>query len=187
MGSSGRHGAEGRLSRSSERCRQPLLPGGSHDPPARSHRRIAAAATENFEDEDGNPAVLVGAGNKRVSNIRFYPASVNIRVGQTITFLKTHDPTEPHTVTFGPEPSDMLQQLIPRGGSTYAGGKDEQANSGLLVTRQQFDYYQLAPLAAFGLPVALTKYRLTFTKAGDFKYICAIHDGAGMVAWVHVR
>src|SRR5438132_4292868 len=148
--------------------------------------RINTEATENVEDEDGSPTVLVGAGNKRVSNIRFYPASVTIRVGQSITFLKTQDPTEPHTVTFGPEPSDMLQQLVARGGSTYAGGKDEQVSSGLMVTRKQFDYYPLAPLAP-PLPVALTKYRLTFTKAGDFKYICAIHDGAGMFAWVHVR
>src|SRR5438309_2407725 len=107
--------------------------------------RIAAAATENFEDEDGNPAVLVGAGNKRVSNIRFYPASVNIRVGQSITFLKTHDPTEPHTVLFTDTALSMFQELLPAGGSTYDG--TGTASSGLLTTAEQFAYFQLAPLA----------------------------------------
>lgn len=146
--------------------------------------RINAEATENAEDEDDGVTVLAGAGNTRVSNIRFFPASVTIHVGQSITFLKTHDPTEPHTVTFGPEPADEFLALLARGGSTYGGGATEQASSGFMSTRAGYDYYQLAGTP---LPVALTKYRLTFTKAGDFKYICAIHDGAGMVGIVHVR
>src|SRR5437660_5741770 len=70
--------------------------------------RINTEATENFEDEDGSPTVLVGAGNKRVSNIRFYPASVTIRVGQSITFLKTHDASEPHTVRSRLRPEDRM-------------------------------------------------------------------------------
>src|SRR5437867_606857 len=77
---------------------------------------IASEARENDQDEDDGPSVLVGAGNKRVSNLRFFPQTTTIRVGQTITFLKTHDPTEPHTVTFGPENPDMFLQLVPEGG-----------------------------------------------------------------------
>jgi plastocyanin len=145
--------------------------------------RIAAAATDNFQDEDGNPTVLVGAGNKRVTNLRFYPAAVTVRVGHSITFLKTQDPTEPHTVTFGPEPSDEFLALLPRGGSSYGGGLTEQVSSGFMSTSEQFSYFHLA---GTGLPVALTKYRLTFTKTGTFRYVCALHDGAGMFGWVHV-
>jgi heme/copper-type cytochrome/quinol oxidase subunit 2 len=52
-----------------------------------------------------------------------------------------------------------------------------------MSTAAQFAYFQLAGLP---LPVALTKYRLTFTKAGDFAYFCALHDGAGMRGVVHV-
>jgi plastocyanin len=148
--------------------------------------RVNAAATEDLQDQDGNPTVFVGLGTKRVSNVRFYPSSITIHKGQTITFLKTKDPTEPHTVTFGPEPSDQFAQLLPRGGSTYAGGAADQASSGLMTTEKQFAYFQLAPLAAFGLPVALTSYRLTFTNTGNFNYFCAIHDFLGMRGTVHV-
>jgi plastocyanin len=149
-----------------------------------SVNRIDRAATDNFQDEDGNPTVLVGAGNSRVSNIRFYPSSVTIKVGKTITFLKTQDPTEPHTVLFGGSELDMFTELIPIDRSAYDGSGT--ANSGFMVTRDQFDYYQLGGFIP-GLTGALTKYTLTFTKAGDFKYICGIHDGAGMFGFVHVR
>jgi plastocyanin len=145
--------------------------------------RVNAAASEDPQDEDGSPTVLVGAGTKRVSNIRFYPSSITIHQGQTITFLKTEDPTEPHTVTFGPEPPNQFLQVLPRGGSTYAGGATEQASSGFLSTARQFAYFHLAETP---LPVALTSYRLTFTNTGDFKYICALHDIEGMVGTVHV-
>jgi plastocyanin len=142
---------------------------------------IAADARDNDEDEDGSPSVLVGAGNKRVSNIRFFPAAITVHVGQTIRFLKTQDPTEPHTVTFGTEPADPFAQLVARGGSTYSG--TENISSGFMSTKAQYAFYQLTGTP---LPVALTKYRVTFTTAGDFSYFCAIHDDAGMRGTVHV-
>ncbi|TMC75078.1 MAG: hypothetical protein E6J15_07975 [Chloroflexi bacterium] len=142
---------------------------------------IASEARENDEDEDDGPSVLVGAGNKRVSNLRFFPQTTTIRVGQTITFLKTHDPTEPHTVTFGPENPDMFLQLVPEGGNTYNG--TGTVNSGFLSTNEQYAFYQLTDV----LPPPTTKFKLTFTKAGTYQYICALHDGAGMVGTVVVR
>jgi len=122
--------------------------------------------------------VLVGVGNKRVTNLRFFPAAITVHVGQTITFLKTHDPTEPHTVTFGAEPQGPP---VAGGGSTYSG--TENLSSGLMTTRAQYAFYQLAGTP---LPVALTKYRVTFTASGDFSYLCTIHDGIGMKGTVHV-
>lgn len=142
---------------------------------------IAADARENDRDEDGGPSVLVGAGNKRVSNLRFFPQVVTVHLGQTVTFMKTHDPTEPHTVTFGTEPEDPLAQLLARGGSTYSG--TENISSGFMSTPAQYAFYQLAGTP---LPVARTKYKVTFTAVGDFAYFCALHDGAGMRATVHV-
>ena len=68
--------------------------------------------------------------------------SITIKVGQTVRFVKTHDPTEPHTVTFGPESPDPLIQLLPSGGNAYDG--TGTTNSGLLSTRRQFAYFQLA-------------------------------------------
>jgi len=142
---------------------------------------IASEARENGQDEDDGPSVLVGAGNKRVSNLRFFPQTTTIRVGQTITFLKTHDPTEPHTVTFGPENPDMFLQLVPEGGNAYNG--TGTVNSGFLSTNEQYAFYQLTDV----LPPPTTKFKLTFTKAGTYQYICALHDGAGMVGTVVVR
>ena len=144
--------------------------------------RVNAAAAEDLQDE-GNPTVQIGAGTRRVTNLRFYPSAITIHKGQTITFLKTEDPTEPHTVTFGDAliPGDPLSEFRASGGSTYDG--TGVANSGFLSTDEQFAFYHLAGL---GLPVAVTKYSLTFTSIGDWNYICAIHDEAGMRGVVHV-
>ena len=136
---------------------------------------IAADARENFEDEDGTPTVLAGAGNSRVSNLAFFPSVVTIRVGQSVRFLKTQDPTEPHTVTFGAEPTDPIAQLVASGGNTYNG--TGTVNSGFLSTKAQYHYYQLTGTP---LPVAVTRFKVTFTAAGTWDYICALHDGAGM-------
>jgi plastocyanin len=144
--------------------------------------RIDATANRgNRDDEDQGPTVWAGAGNKRGSNLRFFPASITVHVGQTITFLKTHDPTEPHTVTFGPENPDPILQFVPSGGNTYDG--TGTVNSGFLSTSKQFAFYQLA-----GTPlVQATSFKVTFTKAGTFSYICEIHDVVGMVGTVVVR
>ena len=139
---------------------------------------IAADARSETEDEDGSPSVLVGAGNKRVTNLRFFPAAITVHLGQTVTFLKTHDPTEPHTVTFGTE---LPGPPVAYGGSTYSGTED--ISSGFMSTRAQYAFYQLAGTP---LPVALTKYRVTFTAVGVFSYLCVLHDGIGMRGTVHV-
>ena len=144
---------------------------------------IAAEANQDNEDEDGDggPTVWAGAGNKRGSNLRFFPSVITVHVGQAITFVKTHDPTEPHTVTFGQENPDPILQLIPSGGNTYDG--TGTVNSGFLSTKAQFGYYQLA-----GTPlVQATKLKVNFTRAGTFDYVCELHDVVGMVGRVIVR
>ncbi len=155
--------------------------------------RIAArggGGGENDNEDEGenddrggrdNPTVFVGLGNQRVTNLRFFPQIITVHVGQTVSFLKTKDPTEPHTVTFGTEPADPIAQLMARGGSTYSGTED--LSSGFMSTKAQFAFYMLS---GFPLPVALTKYRVTFTTPGTFAYFCAIHDDVGMRAFVHV-
>jgi len=151
-----------------------------------STARIAASYGENGdedrdENDDSGPTVFVGLGSQRVTNLRFFPSVLTVHVGQTVNFLKTKDPTEPHTVTFGSEPADPIAQLMARGGSTYSGAED--LSSGFLSTKAQYAFYMLAGLP---LPVALTKYRVTFTTPGTFTYFCAIHDDVGMRAVVHV-
>ena len=140
-----------------------------------------AVAEATDSDEDGGATVLAGIGTQRTSALRFFPASITVHVGEKVTFLKRQDPTEPHTVTFGEEPPDPVAQLVARGGTTYSGTED--ISSGFMSTKAQFAYYQLAGTP---LPVALTKYKVQFTKVGDWPYICALHDVIGMRGVVHV-
>jgi plastocyanin len=46
-----------------------------------------------------------------------------------------------------------------------------------------------APQERLGLtqaPLGVTRFRVTFPSAGTFPYICALHDGLGMVGQVTV-
>ncbi|HEY3545837.1 MAG TPA: plastocyanin/azurin family copper-binding protein [Propionicimonas sp.] len=106
--------------------------------------------------------VLVGIEGEGFGVMRFVRDTVVVHVGESVSFA-TGGPGAPHTVTFGTEPPG-LAILFPSGDPTnYAGG---DLNSGVL-----------AP----GVP-----FTVTFTAAGKFHYICAIHDGMGMVGDVVV-
>jgi plastocyanin len=106
--------------------------------------------------------VQVGIDGPGYAVMRFVRTHAVVHVGQTVTF-SVAGPGAPHTVTFGEEPPG-LGILPPSGDPTsYAGG---DLNSGVI-----------APGAPFVV---------TFTKAGTFAYICAIHDEMGMVGDVTV-
>ena len=51
------------------------------------------------------------------------------------------------------------------------------------MTKRQYKFYQLAGV----LPSAVATYKVTFTAAGTYQYICEIHDEIGMVGTVVVR
>ena len=51
--------------------------------------------------------VATAGGRQYLSIVRFLPGTVRIHVGQTVEWMNT-DPTEPHTVTFGKPPSNIL-------------------------------------------------------------------------------
>ncbi|MEO8517534.1 MAG: plastocyanin/azurin family copper-binding protein [Dermatophilaceae bacterium] len=106
--------------------------------------------------------VQVGIDGEGFSVMRFVRDNVVVHVGETVSF-STAGPGAPHTVTFGQEPPG-LGVLGPSGDPTHYGGGD--LNSGVL-----------AP----GVP-----FTVTFTAAGKYHYICAIHDDMGMVGDVVV-
>lgn len=128
--------------------------------------------------------VYAGAGTKRVTDLRFFPSSITIHAGQSITFLKTHDPTEPHTVTFGIEPPNIF---APQGGPPFTFTGSNSISTGVLLTKKQYDFYIGG---AIGVPVQVDKDTITFattsTTPVTYTYICAIHDDVGMRGTVTV-
>ena len=54
------------------------------------------------------------------------------------------------------------------------------------MTQKQIDFYGFAS-SPFSAVVARTKFKVTFTAAGVYDYICAIHDDVGMRARVIVH
>lgn len=106
--------------------------------------------------------VFVGASDDMGFVMSFIRKNVTVHVGESVTFdLGRNAFPVPHTVTFGPDPTNPLE---PTGDpSHYSGGS---LSSGVLVP----------PLT----------YTVTFTKAGSYDYRCLIHDGMGMVGTVNV-
>jgi plastocyanin len=109
-----------------------------------------------------NHTVRVAIEGAGFAVMRFIRSHVVVHRGDKVRFFVA-GPGAPHTVTFGKEPP-IPAVLKPSGDPThYAGGS---LNSGVLQPGKPFD--------------------VTFTKRGKFHYICAIHDGMGMVGDVTV-
>jgi plastocyanin len=118
---------------------------------------------------DGTKTYTVDVGgndNPYGSLMQFYPPSVDVATGDTVTWeTVTHTP---HTVTFHPE---MFQgdpfgpPAIPQG--AYDGSS--LANSGII----QAD-------------TPATSFSLKFSKAGSYQYVCLLHATEGMVGKVNV-
>jgi len=107
-----------------------------------------------------NHRVLEGNDDGIAMLMRFVRPTVHVHVGQKVVF-KNIGMGAPHTVTFGAEPANPFAPL--GNPAAYAGG---QLNSGIQP-----------PGAGF---------TVTFTKAGTFHYLCALHDYMGMVGKVVV-
>lgn len=111
-------------------------------------------------------SVRAGSGtpDSAVTGFAFYPSTITIDVGDSITWTIAGDA---HTVTFlsgAPQPPPVSPAAAtPSGGSTYNG--TGLTNSGIVPPGQ--------------------RYTLTFTTAGTFAYLCLLHPG--MVATVVVQ
>ncbi|WP_423182255.1 plastocyanin/azurin family copper-binding protein [Arthrobacter sp. NyZ413] len=112
-------------------------------------------------DQADNHTVILGGDNGTSMIMRFIEDNVVVHVGESVTFQNT-GMGEPHTVTFGTEPANPFPPLGDPG--NYTGG---QLNSGILAPNSTFT--------------------VTFNKAGEYDYICALHDYLGMIGTVVVE
>jgi len=152
----------------------------------------ATILDEASGEEDSQVAAGVGAtsttGIGAVAVLRFAPSTIEVEVGQTVTFVN-QDINVPHTVTFGPElpqPPGAPPGFLPYGGNTV-NDPSQPVNSGFLVSPALVDYLNAGFLFPPPVPAPHTSASFTFTAPGVYHYICALHDELGMVGTVVVE
>jgi plastocyanin len=173
-----------------------------YDDQAADGRRELLADTDRDmdregEDSDGSHSpghhVMAGTGevsatpggSQTFSIFRFKHGTMTIHAGDTIEWTNS-DPVAPHTITFGTEPGNVVPPssnvTLDGDGALHAviNSTSDSVNSGLIIA---------APQERIGLlqaPLGVTRFRITFTHAGTYPYICALHDQLGMKGTVTV-
>lgn len=112
--------------------------------------------------QSSSHTVFMGADDGTAMVMRFIRQRVTVHVGDTVSFVN-NGMAAPHTVTFGQEPANPFTPINLDTASHYTGG---DLSSGVV-----------GPTGTF---------QVTFTKAGTFDYICALHDYMGQVGTVRV-
>jgi len=163
---------------------------------ARLKGRGTATAQQSSGDEVTvgiGEIVANGGGSHTVSVMRFLQDTIVVRVGDTVEWTNL-DPVTPHTVTFGTEPAGPPQP--PSAGVTLETdlarhavltSPTQSVHSGFLAAAFQ-DIVGLPQTGGpGGLPLPVTRFRVTFESPGTFNYICALHDDLGMKGTVIVK
>jgi plastocyanin len=112
--------------------------------------------------------------------MRFMSHDMVIHAGQTVEW-DNEDPEDPHTITFGTEPAGnpfppSANVTVDADGARNAviNSPSDSVHSGFILAAPQ-DRTGLAQS-----PLSVTRFRVTFTHAGTYPYICALHDDLGM-------
>ena len=120
-----------------------------------------------------------GGGSRTLSIMRFNHDTITIHAGGTVEWTN-EDPVTPHTITFGTEPADPIPPssnvTLDEDGARHLAihRTSDSAHSGFILAAPQERLF--LPQA----PVGVTRFRVTFARAGTYPYICALHDDLGM-------
>jgi len=123
--------------------------------------------------------VATGGGSDSFSLMRFSDPEITVHAGDTIEWTND-DPTVAHTITFGPEPQDLVDP------SSNVTVDADGARHGVLNSPSDAvhsGFIQAAPQDRTGLaqtPSGVTRFRITFSKPGIYPYICSLHEVLGM-------
>lgn len=157
--------------------------------------RLKGRGTATAQQTPGNQVtvgigeiVATGGGSSTVSVNRFLRDSIVVHVGDTVEWTNL-DPVTPHTVTFGAEPPTPPGPVPPSPGVTVDSDGARLATLASSGDKVHSGFLVAAPQDRGGLPqsrLGVTRFRVTFTSPGTFKYICALHDDLGMAGQVLV-
>jgi plastocyanin len=130
--------------------------------------------------------VATGGGTQYGAVVRFLDGKIHIHQGESVTWTNL-DPTEPHTVTFGTEPTGFIPP-IPAGLGTPAadGTLTATYNSAVFLNSGFLQAQAPDQTGAPQLPPGTTRITITFNTPGTYSYHCALHDVDGMIGQVVV-
>jgi plastocyanin len=166
-----------------------------YDEQGEAQARALLSDADREDDEEGDSVhhssehqVIVGggeiatnpAGALTLSIMRFVGHTVVIHAGQTVEW-GSDDPEDPHTITFGKEPTGDL--FPPSGNVTIDADGARHATIHSTSDNVHSGFILAAPQDRTGLSqsaLSVTRFRITFTHAGTYPYICALHDNLGM-------
>ncbi len=124
-------------------------------------------------------------GQDTLSILRFIEHTIVIHAGETVEWTNS-DPVTPHTITFGKEPANPMP---PSANVTMDADGALHATISSTSDNVHSGFVRAAAQERIGLPqspLSVTRFRVTFTKAGKYPYICALHDDLGMKGEVTV-
>ena len=164
-----------------------------YDRQAQRQQAQLLAEGSGMADQPGNvvaaglgEVVATGAGSQTASLMRFVHQTIVVQVGDTVEWTSL-DPSINHTVTFGVEPFDPR---LPSANVTHALDGAREAVISSTSDSLTSGFLSPAPQDRANLAQSnpgVTRFRVTFTSAGTFNYICAVHDELGMRGRVIVR
>lgn len=142
----------------------------------RSHTKSVTAGV-------GEIAATAG-GQQSFSLVRFINGRVTIHAGDTVEWTNL-DAEIGHTITFGTVPQDLFNPSCSP--NCVASTDPDGALHAMITSTQQNVHSGLIaalledePGVPQGPVAPPTRFRITFTTPGTYRYVCAFHDNLGM-------